>query len=405
MATWETRISGEGVADPSTLLAHPENWRRHPDGQREQMTAVLEGVGWIQRVIVNKTTGRILDGHLRVELAQEKGEDVPVIWVELSAEEERLALATFDFLSSQAEIDKAEYTKLIEEIEKGSVALLETLKPAIDAIIKEYRIGKTARTGQWQGGLAAVRAAKGDLWLIEGGHKLLCGDSTLEADVDRLFEGQTPLMMVTDPPYGVDYHPEWRKEAYEAGLIHGSGQKTGLSTNDSRADWGEAFRLFPGDVCYVWHADKHGGLVFRVLEAEGFEVRAQIIWAKAQLVISRGHYNWQHECCYYAVKKGATASWTGPASETTLWQIPLEYSEETNHSAQKPVETAARAIRNHGAPGALIYDPFLGTGTTLIAAHRERRRCFGLEIEPRYCDDVLARCEAEGLSFEKVDAT
>jgi DNA modification methylase len=392
MATWETRITGEGQADPGALLAHPQNWRGHPEAQRAQMTAVLEGVGWIQRVIVNKTTGRILDGHLRVELAKEKGEEaVPVVWVELSEEEELIALATFDFLSSQAEIEKADYARLVGEIEKGSTALLETLKPAIDAIIREYRIGRVPK-GQWQGALAPVRAQLGDLWLIEGGHRLLCGDSTLEADVTRLFEDQVPLIMVTDPPYGVDYHPEWRKDAYEAGLIHGSGQKTGLSTNDKRADWGEAFRLFPGDVTYVWHADKHGGLVYRVLEAEGFEIRAQIIWAKAQLVISRGHYNWQHECCYYAVKKGAT----------TLWQIPLEYSEETNHSAQKPVETAARAIRNHGGAGALVYDPFLGTGTTLIAAHRERRRCFGLEIEPRYCDDVLSRCEAEGLSFEKV---
>lgn len=406
MSIWESRIVGEETVDPGLLLAHPQNWRVHPEAQREQMTAVLEGVGWIQRVIVSKASGRILDGHLRVELAREKGEAVPVVWVELTPEEEQVALATFDFLSSQAEVNKEEYEKLLHEIEAGESGLLETLKPALDAILAEFKIGRIPGAGSGLIEAAPRLVEKGDLWYIEGGHRLLCGDSTSEADVLRLWlEGVAPeqaLIMVTDPPYGVDYHPEWRNAAFEAGLIGGSGRKVGASTNDTRSDWAEAFKLFQGSVAYVWHADRFAVTVFQGLESSGFEIRAQLIWAKAKFPISRGHYNWQHECCYYAVRKGDAAQWVGSPSETTLWQIPLEYSEETNHSAQKPVETAARAIRNHGKPGALVYDPFLGTGTTMIAAHRERRRCFGLEIEPTYCDNILARCQAEGLTFEKV---
>jgi DNA modification methylase len=249
-----------------------------------------------------------------------------------------------------------------------------------------------------------TRAQIGDLWLIDGGrHRVIVGDSTDPATVARLMGGEKPLLMVTDPPYGVEYNPGWRNEAAAKGLIAFAANREGKVANDERVDWQEAWALFPGDVVYCWHAGRHASAVQVTLEQAGFEVRSQVIWAKPRFVISRGHYHWQHEPCWYAVRKGGTGHWTGDRSQTTLWEIGLrDETEQSDHGTQKPLECMARPIRNHGEKGDIVYDPFLGSGTTLIAAHRTGRRCYGIEIEPKYADVILRRAEAEGLTCEKV---
>jgi DNA modification methylase len=199
--------------------------------------------------------------------------------------------------------------------------------------------------------------------------------------------------MITDPPYGVDYDPGWRNEAAEKGLIGYGARREGKVENDDRASWLDAWKLFPGSVVYCWHAGVHATQVATDLEAAGFEIRSQIIWAKNNFAISRGHYHWKHEPCWYAVRKGSTASWIGDRSQTTLWEIDQSTDgQKTDHGTQKPLECMARPIRNHEGD---VYDPFLGSGTTLIAAHRAGRRCFGMEIDPRYLDVILKRYEAE----------
>lgn len=235
-----------------------------------------------------------------------------------------------------------------------------------------------------------TRTSLGDLWIIGGKHRLICGDATDAATVTRLMASATPQLMITDPPYGVDYDAGWRGEL----LQDGAKRRTGLVTNDDNGDWSKAFENFDGDVVYCWHADRHASSTQDSLLVGGFEVRCQIVWAKPRFAISRGHYHWQHEPCWYAVRKGAQADWIGDHSQTTLWNITLDKNVEGGHSTQKPLECMQRPIRNHSGD---VYDPFLGSGTTLIAAHRERRTCYALEIEPRYCDVILKRAEAEGL--------
>ncbi len=148
----------------------------------------------------------------------------------------------------------------------------------------------------------------GDLWLL-GRHRLLCGSATEAADVARLLGGVRPHLMVTDPPYGVNYDPAWRNAA---GLS--ATKRTGKVLNDDRADWREAWALFPGEVAYVWHGALHATTVAESLVACGFAIRAQIIWAKERLVLSRGDYHWQHEPCWYAVRRRARATGTATAS-------------------------------------------------------------------------------------------
>lgn len=237
-----------------------------------------------------------------------------------------------------------------------------------------------------------IRCQTGDLWMIGRVHRLLIGDSTKVDHVTRLLNGETPLLMVTDPPYGVNYNQEWR-----------STNRIGKVENDDRADWREAYALAHASIVYCWHTSRHASSVQDGLEAAGFELRAQIIWAKTRLVFSQGHYHWQHEPCWYGVRNGATAQWAGDRTQTTLWTMGIDPDIAGGHSTQKPLECMARPIRNHGAVGDLVYDPFLGSGTTLIAAHREGRRCYGMEIAPRYGDVILQRAEAEGLIVERVD--
>jgi DNA modification methylase len=211
---------------------------------------------------------------------------------------------------------------------------------------------------------------------------------------------------VSDPPYGVEYDPGWRVEAG----VNQNRSKLGKVQNDCRADWRDAWALFPGDVMYVWHAGKHAATVQQSIEACGFEIRSQIIWAKDRFALSRGNYHWQHEPCWYAVRNDA--HWNGDRSQSTLWQIKSREDGGHGHGTQKPVECMRRPMLNNSNPGQVVYDPFLGSGTSIIAAESTARKCYGLEIAPIYCDTIIRRyiaftgkmpiLEGDGGTFEQV---
>jgi site-specific DNA-methyltransferase (adenine-specific) len=182
--------------------------------------------------------------------------------------------------------------------------------------------------------------------------------------------------------------------------------------NDDRCDWTAAWRLFPGSVVYVWHSGLHCAEVQASLEAARFKLRAQIVWVKLRPVISRGSYHWQHEpllyatkdgeaddhwrfvpeheIATYAVERGEKASWSGGRRQTTVWQIE-HIKSETGHSTQKPVECMKRPIENNSSPGQAIYDPFVGSGTSIIAAEMTARSCHAVEINPAYVDVAIKR--------------
>src|SRR5207302_10056367 len=147
-----------------------------------------------------------------------------------------------------------------------------------------------------------------------------------------------------------------------AGKIAFAARREGKVQNDDRIDWADAYMLFPRDVAYCWHASLFGSQVQQSLERSGFELRSQIIWPKTRFAISRGHYHWQHECCFYAVRKGATGNWCGDRSQTTLWSIDGCSADEdpNDHGTQKPVDLTRRAILNHTHVGDRVYDPFVG---------------------------------------------
>lgn len=238
---------------------------------------------------------------------------------------------------------------------------------------------------------------RGDLFAL-GAHRLLCGDATDAGDVARLLDDTVPVLMATDPPYGVSYDPAWRHRAYPR-------QRTAIGAvlHDTEAAWPQAFRLFPGTVVYAWHAALATATVARVLEETGFQLRAQIMWAKQHFALSRGHYHWQHEPCWYAVRPGARVPWYGDRTQSTVWTVPnlnamggrrTAENAPTGHSTQKPVRLWALPIAHHTQPGEAVYDPFVGSGTTVIAAEQAGRRAFVMDRDPQYVQVTLSRWEA-----------
>jgi DNA modification methylase len=227
----------------------------------------------------------------------------------------------------------------------------------------------------------------GEIWQL-GPHRIACGDSRDESLVKALLAGTVPQLMVTDPPYGVEYDPEWR---HRRGVNH-SARKAKIK-NDEIADWSPTWDIFPGEIAYVWHGALRSTIVAESLAKSGFTIRAQIIWAKQRLVMSQGDYHWQHEPLWYAVRK--KGNWTGDRKQTTLWTIGSGGQDaETKHATQKPVECMRRPMLNNSSPGQAVYEPFLGSGTTLIAPQSCGRVCLGVEIDPLFVDLAVRRWQA-----------
>ena len=175
------------------------------------------------------------------------------------------------------------------------------------------------------------------------------------------------------------------------GKVGSVGRAVGKVENDNRADWSEAWSLFPGDVAYVWHAGNKAHIVAESLESCDFNIRSQIIWAKNHLVIGRGDYHPKHEPCWYAVKKGKAGHYCGDRKQTTVWNIDKPMKSETGHSTQKPVECMRKPVENNSSAGQAVYEPFSGSGTTIIACEQTGRCCHAIELNPAYVDIAVTR--------------
>jgi DNA modification methylase len=392
------------------LVPFARNARTHSPAQIDQIAASMREWGWTNPVLVDEA-GTIIAGHGRVEAARKLGlAEAPVMVASGWSEAKKRAYVIADNkLALNAGWDEA---LLAAELSDLKDLAFDFDLVGFDAV----ELGKLLGTGEAVSGEDDVPevpetpvARAGDLWLL-GNHRLLCGDATVAADVARLLGGVAPQLMVTDPPYGVEYDPSWRNDV-GAAKTH----RTGKVLNDDRADWREAWALFPGDVAYVWHGGLHAGTVANSLAASGFEVRSQIIWTKERLVLSRGHYHWQHEPCWYAVRSSSSASWVGDRKQTTVWPIASRDQDTTTiHGTQKPVECMRRPMLNNSNVGQAVYEPFMGSGTTLIAAETCGRTCFGIELNPAYVDVAVSRwqqlsgeqavLEGEGASFADVSA-
>jgi DNA modification methylase len=380
------------------LRPYARNARLHSDNQVAVLAANMLKFGWTMPCLISDD-GELIAGHGRILAATQLGlSKIPVLRLSHLDEDHRRALR----LSDNSVADMAEWDELnlgLEVIDLQALgfdtALLGFSDEFLEGLLNAAQGGDDAHSGSIEGEddipeppVTPVSVA-GDLWQL-GSHRLICGDSTSADVVGRLLAGVKPHLMVTDPPYGVEYDPSWRNQAGAAKT-----KRTGKVLNDDRADWREAWSLFPGDVAYIWHGALHAATVADSLIAAGFAIRSQIIWAKDRLVLSRGDYHWQHEPCWYAVRAKGKGHWAGDRKQTTLWQIANKDQDATTvHGTQKPVECMRRPILNNSSPGQAVYEPFMGSGTTLIAAETTGRLCFGVELNPTYVDVAIERWQA-----------
>ena len=396
-ATWPAdKVERRSV---ESLIPYARNARTHSEAQVAQIAASIKEWGWTTPVLVDEDSG-IIAGHGRVMAAQKLAlKEVPVMvatgWTE--AQKKAYVLAD-NQLALNAGWDTDLLKVELQEINglDFDMGLMGFSDDFLQSVLVETTEGLTDEDAV-PDVPEEPETKPGDVWIL-GRHRLMCGDSTSADDVAKALNGVEPHLMVTDPPYGVEYSAGWRNEAMPQKndpkrWKDGSGRATGAVANDDKADWREAWSLFPGDVAYVWHADRFSHHVAASLEVCDMQMRALIIWAKNQLVIGRGDYHPQHEPCWYAVRKGRKGHYCGGRKQTTVWNIDKPRKSETGHSTQKPVECMRRPVVNNSSPGQAIYDPFLGSGTTLIACEMEGRACHGLELNPAYCDVIKKRWE------------
>lgn len=377
------------------LIPYARNSRTHSEEQVAQVAASIREFGFTNPVLIDGEGG-IIAGHGRVMAARKLGlADVPCIRLaHLSDAQKRAYIIADNKLALNAGWDDEMLALEFQDLQGMGFDLELTgfgmddigeLLAELDAMPEGNTDADETPAVQVE-----VKSQPGDVWLL-GKHRIMCGDSTNAEQVQKLLGGAIPHLMVTDPPYGVEYDANWRNEAMRADGTPIAGRAVGKVLNDDRADWREAWALFPGEVAYVWHAGAFSHTVADSLVACGFRLYALIVWGKNQMAIGRGHYHHKHEPCWYAVKKGGTGHWQGDRKQTTLWSIDKPTKSETGHSTQKPIECMRTPIENNSQAGDSIYEPFSGSGTTIIAAEQTGRICYAMELSPAYVDVAVRR--------------
>ena len=409
-APWRNRIVRYGDEDPTTLVPNDANFRIHPQIQKDTLQGVLEEVGIVQNVIVNARTGRIVDGHLRVEQALRTFQaTIPVTWVDLSDEEEHTILATIDPIAAMAEQDAERLDSLLASVrtDSGAVqALLDALgaeatarmaaSRAPDALPDPGEGGDDFDTVPEEGGTTVT--TPGDVWVL-GAHRMIVGDCRDEDVLARLMGDDLADLIWTDPPYGVNYVGK-TKDALTLSNDHEFGIESLIEDAFSSLD----AVLKPGGPIYVCHPAGALNVTFgRCFLAQGWRLHQTLIWVKDSMVLGHSDYHFKHEPIFFGYKAlpegegGAgrgRANWYGGHAEVSVFAIPRPKRSE-EHPTQKPVELVEHMIRNSCHPHGIVLDGFLGSGSTLIAAHRQNRRCFACEIDPAFADVVLRRYTAE----------
>lgn len=412
----------------ATLVPYAKNARTHSQGQVAEIAASMREFGWTSPILINDRSG-IIAGHGRILAAQQLAMDeVPCIRLgHLTAAQERALVIADNKLALNAgwdlDILKGELSGLMSD---GFDMPILGFSPDDLAGILGGNSGATD-PDDVPDALPVPVTIAGNVWLM-GAHRLICGDSTDPATVEAVLLGAKPHLMVTDPPYGVEYDPKWRVGLHRTKRDGSPLEKPAYAAigdvqNDHRADWREAWAHFDGDTAYVWTASLHVHESAEGLEAAGFVLRSQIIWAKPHFSIGRGDYHWKHEPCWYAVRNGRKSRWNGDRKQTTIWEITsgvgfttqkVGKDARTGHGTQKPVECMRRPMENNSKVGDAVYEPFSGSGTTIIAGEITGRRVLAIELNPTYVDVAVARWQAfagkiavlegDGRTFDDVAA-
>ena len=391
------------------LKPDPANPRRISEKELETLTRSIREFGLIDPIIARREDKTVIGGHQRLLAARKLGYTmVPVVFADLSQEQARLLNIALNKISGS--FDQELLARLLAELNAVpglDISLagfeddeLKKLLKTLDARDKRERLEDFDIDSALEQSKTQPITKPGDLWLL-GDSRLLCGDSTKPDDVAKLMDGRKVSLLATDPPYLVDY---------SGGNHPASEGNKGSPTRDKNWDEYvdpessvEFYRNFmalglqylqPNSAVYQWHAHKRQALVEQAWHECGLLIHQQIIWVKTGGVLTHSHYLWKHEPCFYGWVEGQPPSKKPPSNETTVWEFSSKIGNLNIHPTQKPIELFMRPIEYHTEVGDICYEPFLGSGTQMIAAEKLGRRCFAMEQEPRFVDVAVWRWES-----------
>ena len=356
------------------------------DAEYEKLKRSIEQFGYVEPVIWNKTTGRVVGGHQRLKVLMDMGmTEVDCVVVEMDEDKEKALNVALNKISG--DWDKDKLALLIADLQGADFDVsLTGFEPAeIDDLFKDT-LKDRVKDDDFDVGAELEKPTMtkpGDIWML-GRHRLICGDSTKAETYDLLMGSTKANLVITDPPYNVNYEGS-------AGKIK----------NDNMAD--DAFYNFLLDAytqmhsamaddasIYVFHADTEGLNFRRAFADAGFYLSGCCIWKKQSLVLGRSPYQWQHEPCLYGWKKNGKHQWYTGRKETTIWEFDKP-KKNGDHPTMKPIPLLAYPIMNSSMSNSVVLDPFGGSGSTLIACEQTDRICYTVELDEKFCDVIVKR--------------
>lgn len=384
MSEWKSRIVGHGEEAPDQLLANPQNWRIHPKAQQDALSGMLNEVGWVQSVIVNQTTGHLVDGHLRVSLALRDGaESVPVVYVDLTPAEEALVLASIDPIGALAATDSAILDQLLAEVTTTSGELQKLLDDLGEKA--KARIARDAADTPDEKAAEEPVAKTGDVWIV-GPHRIACGDSFDPATLDRLLAGKKPDCILTDPPYGISLNTDWSKiKGSIAGIPHyeGGGKYRKVEGDDKPFNAAPIRERFSSVKEQFWFGANYYRRTLSDSDLDG----SWLVWDKRLT-----------ESSDKMIGSGFELLWSATPHKQDLLRFYFAGTfgvEARNrfHPTQKPTPMLTEIMLRWTKPGAIVLDAFAGSGSTLVGAAKAGRIGYGVEIDPLYVDVIVSRLE------------
>ena len=417
------------VGELKAASYNPRKDLKPGDAEYEKLKRSIQEFGYVEPVIWNKRTGTVVGGHQRLKVMKDLGyEEVDCVVVDLDEQKEKALNIALNKISG--EWDEGLLASLLKDLDNNGYDITFTgfdLAEAQELFgsgsfenVHEDEFDAESATAE----IVEPKTRRGDLWLI-GKHRLLCGDCTLDNDVAKLMDGREADVMVTDPPYNVDYG---------SAIIGKNKSKTRAESsiaNDNMSD--DDFHQFllafykaaygvmkKGAPLYVFHSTKETVNFTRAMEEAGFKYAQTLVWLKNHFTLGRQDYQWIHEPILYGWKEGAGHYFIGDRNLPTVFEefkenpnklnkaelvelltkildIPTTVikdnkpSRSEDHPTMKPITLCAKLIYNSSHEGDTVFEPFGGSGSTLIAAEQLNRRCCAIELEPKYCDVIVRR--------------
>ena len=390
-------IEIKNTADLLPADYNPRKDLKPGDEEYEKLKRSLETFGYVEPVIWNKTTGRVVGGHQRLKVLMDMGmTEIHCVVVELSEEKEKALNVALNKISG--EWDNNKLALLIADLqgEDFDVSLTGFEPAEIDALFKD-----TLKDGIKEDNFNVEEELKkpvitkpGDVWTL-GRHRLICGDSTKAETYEILMNGVKANLVITDPPYNVNYegsagkikNDNMAKDAFYAFLLDAFKNAESIMTDDASI--------------YVFHADTEGLNFRKAFEDAGFYLSGCCIWKKQSLVLGRSPYQWQHEPVLYGWKKKGKHQWYTGRKESTIWEFDKP-KKNGEHPTMKPIPLVAYPIMNSTMTNGVVVDLFGGSGSTLIACEQTDRICYTAELDEKFCDVIIKRYIEQVGSSENV---